>query len=104
VRSSRFVFPALDNKIDLEDKVIMKNQLSSKTTTANLKVLAKLINLKKHLTFHVSRHTFATTLLRKGVTIDKISKLMGHSQIRETQIYAKLSSEALDGAMNVLDE
>jgi len=42
--------------------------------------------------------------LRKGISIDKVSKLMGHSAIRETQVYAKIVNEELDKAMEVFND
>ena len=46
---------------------------------------------KKKLTFHISRHTFATTItLSNGVPIETVSKLLGHVKIATTQIYAKV--------------
>ena len=60
--------------------------------------------MQKNLSFHISRHTWATRALRKGVSIDKVSKLMGHAQIKETQVYAKIVNEELDKAMDVFDD
>ena len=53
----------------------------------------------KHLTWYVSRHTFATTVtLGNGIKLENVSSMMGHSNIKQTQHYAKV----LD--MNVLDD
>ncbi|MDD4214814.1 MAG: tyrosine-type recombinase/integrase, partial [Bacteroidales bacterium] len=59
--------------------------------------------IKKHLSFHTSRHTFATRALRKGIRIEYVSKLLGHASIKETQVYAKIVNEELDKAMEVFD-
>lgn len=62
--------------------------------------------IKKHITFHCARHTFATLLLNNGVDLYTVSKLLGHSEIRVTQIYAKLldenKREAIVGLGNLL--
>lgn len=109
--SKRFVFPILPdgyNKLDLstENKKLLDNRISSATVAVNksLKVIALEVGIKKNVSTHIARHTWATRALQKGITIDKVSKLMGHSQLRETQIYAKIMSGELYKAMDVFDE
>ena len=96
--SSRFIFPALPDHINLNDPVELDRQISSKTAyiNKNLKIIAEKVGIEKKLSFHISRHTWATRALRKGISIDKVSKLMGHAAIKETQIYAKIVNEELD--------
>jgi site-specific recombinase XerD len=56
-----------------------------------LKEVADLCGIKKWLTFHMARHTFATTItLSNGVPIETVSKMLGHSNIKTTQHYAKV--------------
>jgi integrase/recombinase XerD len=52
------------------------------------------------LSFHLSRHSFATNALNNGMRIEHVSKLMDHSNISTTQIYAKIISEELDKAVD----
>jgi integrase len=59
--------------------------------------------VKKHVTFHVGRHTNATLLLSLGVPVETISKLLGHSDIRTTQIYAKVIDKNKRAAVSLLD-
>ena len=56
--------------------------------------------VKKHIHFHVARHTYATLLLSKEVPIETVSKNLGHSEIRVTQIYAKVIPKAQIDAVN----
>lgn len=59
--------------------------------------------IRKKITFHVARHTFATTItLSQGVTIETISKLLGHKNIRTTQIYAAITHAKLSGELEQL--
>ena len=55
-----------------------------------LKLIAIACGIKKHLTTHVARHTFATYLLNRDVPIETVSKAVGHTSIKQTQHYAKL--------------
>jgi site-specific recombinase XerD len=68
----------------------------------NLEKWANNAGLKKKLTFHVSRHTFATLLLTKNVDIYTISKLLNHKNLKTTQIYASLVDEKKISALNTL--
>ena len=61
--------------------------------------------LAQPITFHVLRHTFATTItLSQGMAIETISKLLGHKNIRTTQIYATITHSKLDGDMERLSK
>jgi integrase len=59
--------------------------------------------IRKRVTFHVARHTNATVLLSLGVPIETISKLLGHSKIQTTQIYAKVIDKSKREAVDKLD-
>ena len=55
--------------------------------------------------FHCSRHSYATTIcLSNGVPIETLSKLMGHTSIRSTQIYAKITAEKMSRDMELLSQ
>lgn len=97
-----FVFPVLRPTINILDPVELDVGITCATSiiNKNLKVLAKKAEIDKRLSFHISRHSFAVMGLRKGISIDKISKLMAHSAIKETQVYAKIVGEELDKAMD----
>lgn len=59
----------------------------------NLKRIADMIHTPKRLTSHVARHTFATWALHNGVSIEIVSKMLGHSNIKQTQRYAKVLAQ-----------
>ena len=64
---------------------------SNQKTNSYLKEIAKACKIHKNITFHVARHTFATTvLLSNGVPIETVSKLLGHTKLSTTQIYARV--------------
>ena len=60
-------------------------------------------DIKKHISFHCSRHTFATMMLTLGVDIYTTSKLLGHSNVSTTQIYSKIVDEKKVEAVNKVD-
>jgi integrase/recombinase XerD len=100
-----YIFPFLENNKEY-DAESLHNAISRCTAYANkdLKAIGKSLKLSKKVSFHTSRHTFATRALRKGMRIEYVSKLMGHSSIKTTQIYSKIVNSELDNAMNVFDE
>ncbi|GHT05612.1 tyrosine recombinase [Bacteroidia bacterium] len=68
-----------------------------------LKQWAYAAGISKHLTFHVARHTHATLLLSLAVPIETVSKILGHSDIKTTQIYAKVIDKNKRAAVDKLD-
>jgi integrase len=65
--------------------------LSNQKMNSYLKEIADLRGVNKELTFHIARHTFATTnTLANGVPIETVSKLLGHKSLKQTQHYAKI--------------
>ena len=65
--------------------------LSNQKMNAYLKEIADLCDINKNLTFHLARHTFATTVtLSNGVPIESVSKMLGHKSLKTTQHYAKI--------------
>ncbi|GAC1314943.1 MAG: hypothetical protein NVSMB24_40160 [Mucilaginibacter sp.] len=70
-----------------------------------LKEIADLCKINKPLTFHIARHTFATTItLNNGVPIESVAKMMGHTSIKTTQIYAKVLDHKISSDMQQLRE
>lgn len=73
--------------------------LSNQKINAYLKEIADLCGIKKRLSYHVARHTFATMLLSKGVPIESVSKMLGHTNIKTTQIYARITNKKIEQDM-----
>ena len=78
--------------------------LTNQKTNSYLKEIADLCEIKKKLTFHLARHTFATMSLSKGVPIESVSKMLGHTNIRTTQIYARITNKKIEHDMEQLSE
>lgn len=77
--------------------------MSNQKMNAYLKEIADLCCITKLLTFHIARHTFATTVtLNNGVPIESVAKMMGHTSIKTTQIYAKVMDHKISEDMQLL--
>jgi len=77
--------------------------LSNQKMNSYLKDVAKVSGLSKRLTFHVARHTFATTVtLTNGVPIESVSAMLGHKNLKTTQIYAKVIEQKISEDMQKL--
>lgn len=77
--------------------------ISNQQYNMRLKVLASYANIKKNLTSHVARHTFATWALSQGVRVEIVSKMLGHTDIATTQIYAKVLQDDVTEGFNLLE-
>ena len=74
--------------------------LSNQKMNGYLKEIADICGIDKNLTFHLARHTFATTItLSNGVPIESVSKMLGHKNIRTTQHYAKVLDKKVSDDM-----
>jgi integrase/recombinase XerD len=98
-----FIFPIIVDKEGYEkDQAKRYTQTAKFNKLANwhLKKIGTKIKLPFILSFHLSRHSFATNALNNGMRIEHVSKLMDHRDIGTTQIYAKIISEELDKAVD----
>jgi integrase/recombinase XerD len=98
-----FIFPFMDEKEDYTTNGRMRlNDIRYANVAINksLKTLGKRCDIEKNISCHTARHSFATRALRRGMRIEYVSKLMAHSDIKVTQIYAKIVNEELDKAMD----
>lgn len=76
--------------------------MTNQKANAYLKELADLAKIQKHLTTHIARHTFATMSLNNHVPLETISKMLGHSDITTTQIYAKMLDKTISEDMETM--
>ncbi|MBZ9731377.1 site-specific integrase [Salegentibacter sp. JZCK2] len=92
-----------DNNVNNENKVfpVISNQKINKY----LKEIMQSVGIRKKITFHSARHTFATTVtLSNGVPIETVSKILGHSKLSTTQIYARVLENKLSSDIGKLDQ
>ena len=76
---------------------------STMIVNKRLKPWAEAAGISKHFTFHTARHTFATMMLTLGADLYTTSKLLGHTDVRMTQVYAKIVNKKKDEAVNLVN-
>ena len=78
-------------------------RFSNQEMNRSLKLIGEICEIKKRLTFHLARHTFATTItLLNGVPIETISKLLGHTKLATTMVYAHVMQSKISMDMSML--
>ncbi len=105
-KPSDHVFPLLKNDFDYTSNPLVlfyEKTLLNKRANSTINMMGKDLKLPFSLSFHTSRHTFATRALTKGMRIEHVSKILDHTNISITQIYAKIVSEELDKAMEIMN-
>ena len=86
------------------DKPLMP-VISNQKMNDNLKLLQELAGISKNLTTHLARHSFATTItLNNGVPISTVSRMLGHTKLSTTQIYAKVLEKTIGADMLLLEQ
>jgi site-specific recombinase XerD len=103
--STGYVFPFLKAIEIGDDSKILAKKIGSVSAMINaeLKNLAKMAGINKKLTFHVARHSFASLALRHGIPISYVSNILGHSNITQTMVYAKIVPTDQDSYMKNLN-
>jgi site-specific recombinase XerD len=79
-------------------------QISNQDLNRNLKIMAEVCGINKYMSFHLARHTFATVVtLKNGVPIETVSKMLGHTKISTTEIYAEVDDEKIMADMSEVE-
>lgn len=112
--NTRVPIPLLPKALELAQKYLAEDISpaglvfpvpSNQKVNAYLKEIADLCGISKRLTYHLSRHTFSTTIcLSNGVPIETVSKMLGHTNIKTTQIYSKVLDLKISGDMKQLEQ
>lgn len=82
---------------------VFGNLVNYGNVNENLKKWAEAAGIRKHISYHTSRHTFATMMLTLGADLYTVSKLLGHSSVKHTQIYSRIINRKKDEAVNLAD-
>lgn len=102
---TQMIIDKYENHPQCNNEVKLLPILSNQKMNAYLKEIADICEINKELTFHIARHTFATTVtLTNGVPIESVSKMLGHKNLRTTQHYAKVLDRKVSEDMKILKD
>ncbi len=100
-----YVNQLLPQAIDVLERNEMKvPKIDNADYNKELKVLGRAAGIKTVLHSHLARHTFATRMLRLGVKIENVSKMLGHTNITQTQRYAKVLAQSVHESFSMVEE
>lgn len=85
------------------EPLLFEKKFADQHINDELKKIMKLLGINKNVTFHVGRHTFATSFLRAGGKIEKLQLLLGHSDIKQTMIYSHIVQKDANEEIFLLD-
>jgi len=88
----------------IHPKIIFKDNFSEEFINRELKDIAKLLGIRKKISFHVARHTFATNFLICGGRVEHLQKILGHSKITDTMIYVHIVENITDIQIHNMDD
>ncbi|NHM03616.1 site-specific integrase [Flavobacterium celericrescens] len=101
--TAKYIMDKYENHPASKNKGNILPILSNQKMNAYLKEIATVCGINKELTFHIARHTFATTVtLSNGVPIETVSKMLGHTNLKTTQHYAKILDKKISEDMQIL--
>lgn len=88
----------------IDPKTIFPEGYTGEYINRQLKDIAKICGIRKNITYHVSRHTFATNFLICGGRVEHLQKILGHSKITDTMIYVHIVDSITDKQINNMDD
>lgn len=90
-------------KIVKENPDLFKVWKSEQKMNQEIKEVMKILKIKKNISLHCARHTFATNYLRLGGKVEVLQKILGHSSINETMIYVRIYESEKENSIDLLD-
>ncbi len=99
----QYVFPARKPSVDPRSGIIRRHHLDESVIQKAVRRAAQQTNITKHVTPHIFRHCFATHLLEAGYDIRTVQELLGHKDVKTTQIYTHVLNKGPMGVQSPLD-
>ncbi len=99
----QYVFPSVNRSMDPRDKVIRRHHLNEKNVQRAIREAARLQGINKRVSPHTLRHCFATHLLENGTDIRTLQELLGHKDVKTTQIYTHVMKRGGNAVRSPLD-
>ena len=92
----------IDRYKHLQENKLVFGKMNYWSMCKKLKTVMTACGIEKAISYHCGRHSFATLALSKGMPIESVSRVLGHTNIVTTQIYAKITSQKLDNDLTML--
>ena len=100
----QYLFPSSQLSVDPESKLLRRHHIDETTVRRSVKLAARQAKIKKNVTCHTLRHSFATHLLQAGMDIRTVQEQLGHTDVRTTQIYTHVLKHGASGVKSPLSQ
>ena len=98
----QYLFPSSQLSVDPESKLLRRHHIDETTVRRAVKLAARQAKIKKNVTCHTLRHSFATHLLHAGMDIRTVQEQLGHNDVKTTQIYTHVLKQGASGVKSPL--